>query len=110
VGFVPGSKVWERKEPGSETADREAAFADESVPGRTGETRVDRAEAISLTNQVTIDEAQAGELISVRWDSSGFHPKNSMRTLGPGSTIRVFKFFGFRVKGAIGFSSKLQRV
>src|SRR5882757_7985595 len=48
----------------------------ENVIGRTGETRVDQAEAISLTNQVTIDEAQAGELISVGSHTSGLHPKN----------------------------------
>jgi hypothetical protein len=75
-----------------DAADRCAQFPRrrKNVVGRTGETRVDQAEAISLTNQVTIDEAQAGELISVGGDSSGFHPDISMRRLCPGSKISVF--------------------
>jgi hypothetical protein len=71
-----------------------------NVVGGTGETGVDKAEAISLAHQVTIDKAQAGELICVGSDSSGFHPHHSMRMLSPGSTIRVF----------VDVRSKLQRV
>ena len=95
-GFVPGGKVGQREEPGSEAADRKATHADESVPciQRTVAFVEERKMAGNVSRR--FDDAQ-------RADDAAFGKQQRGLGFDSGDTSLDFALWLVGFKGSVGW-------